>query len=99
MIQDFTIYYEKCFSYCGSNDCPNLVPYYKQLNALQCVSDCSPNYIDTVGLQCVTVCPYGYIENSLGNICDKIEFCSSTCDTCSANLDQTMCTGCSSTLT
>ena len=60
MIQDITIYYEKCLPYCGSNNCPDTVPYYKQLNSLSCVNDCSPNYADVNGLQCVTDCPHGY---------------------------------------
>lgn len=67
MIQDITIYYEKCLPYCGSNDCPDIMPYYKQLNTLQCVSDCSPYFADTVGLQCVIDCPDGYTENI--NVC------------------------------
>jgi len=47
-IQDISVYFEKCQTYCGSNDCPDTEPYFKH----------------PVDSRCVSVCPVGYIESS-----------------------------------
>jgi len=50
IIQDISVYYEKCLPYCQSNDCPSIEPYYKQLNIASCVNNCSPNFASPVDL-------------------------------------------------
>ena len=52
LIQDISIYYEKCHSYCGSNDCPNIEPYYRHPVNLQCISDCPEGFNEAVGNTC-----------------------------------------------
>lgn len=60
MIQDVTIYYEKCQSYCGSNDCPATEPYYKHRTDLRCVNLCTPDFADIPNNVCVNDCPNGF---------------------------------------
>ena len=82
MLQDITIYAEKCKSLCGSNVCP-IMPYYKDPNALQCIS----------------ICPIGYIGNPTTFACDPVLLCHSNCTTCNAKNDPAQCSSCTSTLT
>lgn len=60
IVQDISVYYEKCLPYCNSNDCPSIEPYYKQLGVDSCVNNCSPNFADPLDFMCVAVCPNGY---------------------------------------
>jgi len=60
MIQDLTIYYEKCEPYCGSNDCPSTEPYYRHITNPICVSNCGTDYIDLINKICVSDCPDGF---------------------------------------
>jgi len=46
MIQDISLFYEKCSSICGSNDCPT-EPYYKHPTQSICVSDCPDGYTES----------------------------------------------------
>jgi len=81
IIQDISLYYEKCSSFCGSNDCPATTPYYRDP--------------DTVTAKCVSDCPHGYTES--GNNCVITQLCHSTCGTCSTKNDPGQCSTCSST--
>lgn len=60
MLQDISVFYYQCHDYCGSNNCPTVEPYYKHINLLQCVSNCSPAYSDPTTKNCVADCPFGY---------------------------------------
>lgn len=96
MIQDVTIYYEKCNSYCGSNDCPLVEPYYKHRTDLRCVSVCTPDYADIPNNVCVNNCPNGFTEDGVN--CKTFEFCHSTCGQCAVKNNVNQCTTCLSTL-
>ena len=52
IIQDISIYYEQCSSYCGSNDCPAIKPYYKDPLLTKCISSCPVGYTES-GNYCV----------------------------------------------
>lgn len=43
-IQDISVYFEKCQTYCGSNDCPDTEPYYKHPVDVRCLSNCPDGY-------------------------------------------------------
>jgi len=45
-IQDISVYFEKCQTYCGSNDCPDTGPYFKHPVDAKCVSVCPDGYTD-----------------------------------------------------
>lgn len=78
MIQDVSIFYEKCLPYCQSNNCPDTLPYYKHPSQSICVNQC----------------PAGYIE--AGQNCNPVDYCHSTCATCSLKLDPLQCASCQS---
>lgn len=44
IIQDISLFYEKCASFCGSNDCPANTPYYRHPVDAKCVLDCPDGY-------------------------------------------------------
>ncbi len=69
MIQDISIYFEKCPVYCGSNNCPDTGPYYKNGALAQCVNNCNPTYADIPNLKCVSDCPHGFTESATGYTC------------------------------
>lgn len=52
IVQDISIYYEKCESFCGSNICPNIEPYYKHPSLPECVSNCPFGYTES-GSNCI----------------------------------------------
>ena len=52
MVQDISIYFEKCSPFCNSNNCPNIEPYYKDPFSDLCVNDCADGYTE-VGDLCV----------------------------------------------
>ena len=52
IIQDISVYYEKCFTFCGSNLCPDDLPYYKLLGPNECVAKCPHGYKED-GNNCV----------------------------------------------
>jgi hypothetical protein len=60
MIQDISIFYEKCSDLCTSNDCPSSGTYYKHRTLAKCVSDCNPDFADSTMNSCVSDCPNGY---------------------------------------
>jgi hypothetical protein len=99
IIQDVSVYFEKCATYCNSNICPNSEPYFKHFTNDECVADCSPNYSDDINKICVNDCPDGYTEGTGVSSCLKFEYCHSTCAGCSLPNDPTKCSTCSSTLT
>lgn len=43
-IQDISLYSEKCSSFCLTNDCPDLTPYYKDPVLAKCIDDCPDGY-------------------------------------------------------
>jgi hypothetical protein len=43
LLQDFSIFYEKCETYCASNDCPDVKPYFKHPSQNKCINF-SDNY-------------------------------------------------------
>lgn len=86
MLQDISIYYEKCLPICNSNICPDAMPYFKDLNVDQCVASCGPNnYADLDTKHCVADCKTGYTEQVSDYTCVAFSFCHSTCATCSTN--------------
>ena len=44
-IQDISVFFEKCQTYCGSNDCPDVEPYYKHPVDSKCVSICPDGFL------------------------------------------------------
>lgn len=68
-IKDITIFYEKCYSFCKSDICPDSLPYYKHPTLDKCISDCSEigMYGESLTNSCVADCPIGRTEK--GNIC------------------------------
>ena len=44
MVQDVSIYFERCEHQCLSTNCPVVLPHYKLSNANTCVSDCPDGY-------------------------------------------------------
>jgi len=51
-IQDISIYFERCQTYCESNDCPDAEPYYKDPINTKCLSSC-PNGYSESGQNCI----------------------------------------------
>lgn len=94
MVQDISVFYEACESYCGSNICPSIEPYYKHEIEQKCVRDCSPLKRDPNTHSCVSSCA----ENIFEKICFQYEFCHSTCDKCYKKNDRTKCSTCRSNL-
>ncbi len=76
IIQDISIYYEKCQSYCGSNDCPDVEPYYKHPTLNKCVSLCPPGYTESAN-DCI---PTAFCHSSCGTCSTKND--ASQCLTC-----------------
>lgn len=79
MIQDISVYFERCFPYCKSNVCPDTTPYYKHPSEDKCVMQCPKgSMID--GNQCVSVnlCHSTCATCSVKNDASKCSGCSST---------------------
>lgn len=77
MIQDITIYYEKCLSYCNSNDCPVSGTYYKHPTLDKCVSDCPDGFKEDGGTGCVK---YEFCHSTCATCDSKID--GSSCLSC-----------------
>ena len=79
IVQDISLYFEKCSSFCGSNDCPASVPYFKHPVHAVCVSDC-PNGFTEVGDLCVETkfCHSTCGSCTVMNDATKCTSCSST---------------------
>lgn len=60
MIQDITVYFEKCPEACQSNNCPDAPPYYKHRTLPQCLNDCNPEFAYTPENRCLADCPDGW---------------------------------------
>ncbi len=54
MVQDITVFYEKCKPMCNSNICPDALPYFKHPLEQKCVNICPAGYVEN-GDQCVAV--------------------------------------------
>ncbi len=46
IVQDISLYFEKCSSFCMSNDCPLSLPYFKHQTNDMCVNDCSNGFTE-----------------------------------------------------
>ena len=79
ILQDVAIYYEKCQTYCTSNDCPNTQPYFKHPTESRCVTDCPDGYTESGNL-CVSteLCHSTCGTCSVKNNQTKCSTCSST---------------------
>lgn len=47
IVQDISLYFEKCSSFCQSNNCPATLPYFKHPTLATCVSDCPDGYTES----------------------------------------------------
>jgi hypothetical protein len=54
IVQDISIYFEECSSFCMSNDCPPSLPYFKHPVSDICVSDCPNGYTEAGDLCVIT---------------------------------------------
>jgi len=79
LLQDVSIFYEKCETYCASNDCPNSKPYFKDPLQNRCVADCPDGYTES-GNICVSteLCHSTCGTCSIKNDATKCSTCSST---------------------
>jgi hypothetical protein len=79
LLQDFSIFYEKCETYCASNDCPDVKPYFKHPSQNKCVADCPDGYTES-GTICVSteLCHSTCDTCSIKNDATKCSTCSST---------------------
>jgi hypothetical protein len=53
ILQDISIYYEKCSSHCLSKNCPNDLPHYKLSSGNTCVNSCPYGFV-VEGNYCIT---------------------------------------------
>jgi hypothetical protein len=79
LLQDFSIFYEKCETYCASNDCP-AKPYFKHPSQNKCVADCPDGYTESGNL-----CDSTQLCHSTCDTC-SIKHDSTKCSTCSSTL-------------
>ena len=73
--------------------------YFEQCHPVCASNDCpntEPYYKHPLESRCVSDCPDGFILNGFN--CVTIEFCHSTCDTCSLKADVLKCLTCSSSI-
>ena len=79
IVQDISLYFEKCSSFCQSNDCPVSLPYFKHPINPVCVSDCPDGYTE-VGDLCVETkfCHSTCGSCTVMNDATKCTSCSST---------------------
>lgn len=80
MVQDISIYLEKCATICVTNDCPSVTPYYKHPTDDRCVNVCPLGYIGDVDT-CATV-------QFCSSTCDTcaVKNNGAQCSTCSSTL-------------
>lgn len=73
--------------------------YARKCKQLCNSNDCpvTPYFKDPDFEKCITICPAGYIGNV--DVCDPVQFCHSTCATCTTKNNANACSTCSSTLT
>lgn len=80
IVQDISIYYERCPTHCTSNDCPDTSPYQKHPSLGKCVNDCPDGYTED-GNNCV---PFAFCHSSCSNCDSKVS--STQCSSCSSDL-------------
>jgi hypothetical protein len=80
LVQDITIYALKCESYCASNDCPDVKPYFKHPSQNKCVADCPDGYTESG-----TICTSTELCHSTCDTC-SIKNDATKCSTCSSTL-------------
>jgi hypothetical protein len=79
MVQDISIFYEKCSSFCMSNECPPTEPYFKDPVLLKCVNSCPAGYVES-GNGCTprTLCHSTCTTCSAKNDAAQCTFCNSS---------------------
>ncbi len=94
ILQDISVFYEACSSFCGSNICSAIQPYYKKSSLYECIDDCFlvSEFANTLINECVVTCPTGSYENV--NVCTTFAFCAAECGSCTTKNDPAQCTTC-----
>jgi len=83
IVQDISLFYEKCSSFCGSNICPT-APYFKHPSLNECVADCPNGYTES-GNNCV---PTQLCHSTCATCGTKND--ATQCSTCSSTLTSSL---------
>lgn len=82
MIQDISVYFERCPTHCNSNKCPDTGSYYTHPDLTSCVNDCPDGYDENGGTGCVA---FEFCHSTCGNTCSPTRN-AATCSTCPTTL-------------
>ena len=78
MVQDISLYYEKCLPVCGSNNCP-VEPYYKHPTQAICVNNCPIGFTESL----TSCAPVAFCHSTCGACSVKND--PTKCSSCSSS--------------
>jgi hypothetical protein len=68
MVQDISIYYERCPTHCGSKHCLDAGPYYTHPDIVSCVNDCPDGFNEDGGTGCI---PFAFCHSTCADTCNS----------------------------